>query len=258
MFGQFLAQGGGGLGSRSAHDGPDTRVARAALLGRVAETAHEVRRVLVEHASARLDAELLEIPGAGVAGADEHVEALAGAVGCADEGLERVCAQVGVQGQGVDLEVTARFQMADRVGGGRTADVTALHVPDHRDTPAARLGEDGDVGAESGKAVRFEEGDLRLHTSGIRTHQIEELDAEAGQELLDVVTGLPADLVGDLLEAGIDSDAENGLPLDATLFQAVEEGTHAVDSTREPGTAGLARRTRSTNAAKMCAPTGVR
>lgn len=113
--------------------------------------------------------QVLQVGGAGVAGADQREDPGAGLGGGGDQRLQRVEAEQGIGGEGIGVEAADRapggLRLPDQslgVGGGGNRDVAALAVGDDEQACLARGRAGFFKGPPAGGAKALEAGELGL------------------------------------------------------------------------------------------------
>ena len=171
--------------------------------------------------------QVLQVGGAGVAGADEGEDSRPGLGRGGDQRLEGVAPEQGVGGEGVGAEAgdgpPGGRRLADqrlRVGGGGDRDVAALAVGD--DQQAGFPGRCADLfeGEPAGGAEALEAGELRLDRDARRAGPVDQVAAVLGDRdgrqlsgrRLGIAGARP--LPGQLGRIGVEAEAD----LAAALF----------------------------------------
>jgi len=131
--------------------------------------------------------QILEVGGAGVAGADEGEHPGPGLRGGGKERLERVAPQQRVGGEGVGAEsghgAPGGRRLSHeglRVGGGGDRDVAALAVGDDQQARIASRGADFFQGSPARRAQPLEAGELRLYSDAGRSGLLDQPATVAG------------------------------------------------------------------------------
>jgi hypothetical protein len=222
--------------------GADNRPHPAQLTGTreaVGELGDEAGKALVQRRLRRR--QVLQIGGAGVAGADQGEHSRPGLGRSDEERLERVAAEQRVGGEGVGVEAAhgapGGGRLADQrlgVGGGGDRDVAALAVGDDQQTGFAGGGADLFQGAPTGGAKPLEAGQLRLDRDAGGAGPVDQRAAvigdRAGRQLcgrrLRIARLRP--LPGQLGRVGVEAETDLAAALLYERRQPIGKGTQRI------------------------------
>jgi len=205
----------------------------------VGELGDETGEALVQGRLGRR--QVLQVGGAGVAGADQGEDPRPGLGRGGDQRLERVAAEQRVGGEGVGVETAdgapGGRRLADQrlgVGGGGDRDVAALAVGDDQQAGLAGGGADFFQGAPAGGAEALEAGQLRLDRDAGGSGPVDQGAAVVGDRGGCQLGGRrlriarPRPRPGQLGGVGVEAEADLAAALLYERREPISEGTQRI------------------------------